>query len=149
MLRKATGMPTVILPRVNESQQKTEVAASDPPAIKPLIVGAPFGNYIQPAGCTATLGTFTAARRGGLVNRAWRIMPTVRYYRRMRAWVNKIGLRNPGIDWLAAKVEQGKIDVMIATMSDRADRREIVGIPGLRYRLGWQISARAPDLNAG
>ena len=27
-------------------------------------------------------------------------------------------------------LEQGKIDMMIATMSDRADRRKIVGIPG-------------------
>ena len=30
-------------------------------------------------------------------------------------------------------LEQGKIDMMIATMSDRADRREIVGIPGPNY----------------
>ncbi len=30
-------------------------------------------------------------------------------------------------------LEQGRIDMMIATMSDRADRREIVGIPGPNY----------------
>ncbi|XAL99389.1 hypothetical protein OT109_17635 [Phycisphaeraceae bacterium D3-23] len=96
---------------MNDSQPHFDDPAGTPPAIQPLIIGAPFGNYIQPAGCTATLGTFTAARRGGLINRAWRIMLTVRYYRRMRAWVNKIGLRNPGIDWLCAKVEAGKIDV--------------------------------------
>ena len=30
-------------------------------------------------------------------------------------------------------LEQGKIDMMIATMSDRADRRKIVGIPGPNY----------------
>ncbi len=30
-------------------------------------------------------------------------------------------------------LEQGKIDMMIATMSDRADRRQIVGIPGPNY----------------
>ena len=30
-------------------------------------------------------------------------------------------------------LEQGKIDMLIATMSDRADRREIVGIPGPNY----------------
>lgn len=84
---------------------------ADRPAIKPLVVSAPFGNYIQPAGCTATLGTFTALRRGGVLNRVWRILLTVRYYRRMKAWVNKIGLRNPGIDWLVSKVQGGKIDV--------------------------------------
>ncbi|WP_432800167.1 hypothetical protein [Poriferisphaera sp. WC338] len=74
---------------------------------KPLIVSAPFGNYVQPSGATATLGTFTAKRRGG---RVIQILKTVRYYRRIRGWVNKIGLRNPGIDWLAAKITAGKID---------------------------------------
>lgn len=81
------------------------------PTIRPLIISAPFGNYIQPAGTTATLGTFTAARRGGVINRAWRVLLTVRYYRKAKAWVNKIGLRNPGIDWLVSKCQQGKVDV--------------------------------------
>jgi polar amino acid transport system substrate-binding protein len=30
-------------------------------------------------------------------------------------------------------LEQGKVDMFIATMSDRSDRREIVGIPGPNY----------------
>ena len=77
------------------------------PTLKPLIISAPFGNYIQPSGATPTLGTFTAAARSG---RVWRILKTVRYSWRMDAWVNKIGLRNPGIDWLVARIEAGKID---------------------------------------
>jgi dihydroorotate dehydrogenase len=75
--------------------------------IRPLVISAPFGNYVQPVGSTPTLGTFTAARRPG---RLWRILRTVRYSPSLGAWVNKIGLRNPGIDWLAAKVRDGKID---------------------------------------
>ncbi|MDA0932441.1 MAG: hypothetical protein O3C51_03195 [Planctomycetota bacterium] len=71
-----------------------------------LVVSAPFGNYVQPEGAVATLGTFTALRRPG---RLWRILKTVRYYPRLRAWVNKIGLRNPGIEWLERKVDAGKI----------------------------------------
>ena len=77
-------------------------------SVRPLIISAPFGNYIQPAGSTPTLGTFTAAARSGRVRR---ILASVRYYWRIRAWVNKIGLRNPGIDWLVSKVESGKVDV--------------------------------------
>lgn len=77
-------------------------------AIKPLVISAPFGNYIQPGGATATLGTFTAAPRPG---RAIRILRTVRYYRRLRAWVNKIGLRNPGMPSLVAKAKAGKVGV--------------------------------------
>jgi len=78
---------------------------------KPLIISAPFGNYIQPKGTTPTLGTFTALRRGGDLNRAWSVLLTMRYYPRMKAWVNRIGLRNPGIDWLVDKCKAGKIDV--------------------------------------
>lgn len=89
----------------------TTESTTPAPAIRPLIISAPFGNYIQPSGTTATLGTFTAARRGGVLNRVWRILLTVRYYRKAKAWVNKIGLRNPGIDWLVTKCNAGKIDV--------------------------------------
>ncbi|MBK8979041.1 MAG: hypothetical protein IPM29_24355 [Planctomycetes bacterium] len=78
-------------------------------AIRPrLIVSAPFGNYVKPAGAVATLGTFTAERRPG---RAWRILKTVRYYPRIGAWVNKIGLRNPGIEHLAERARGGRLDV--------------------------------------
>lgn len=71
-----------------------------------FVISAPFGNYIQPDGAVATLGTFTAKARGG---RLWRILKTVRFYPRLRAWVNKIGLRNPGVDWLVSRVESGRI----------------------------------------
>ena len=76
--------------------------------VERLIVSAPFGNYIQPRGATPTLGTFTRLRRPG---RVIRILKTVRWYPHIGAWVNKIGLRNPGIDWLVGRVESGKIDV--------------------------------------
>lgn len=85
-----------------------DAASDSTPSLHRLIISAPFGNYIQPAGATATLGTFTAAARPG---RLWRILRTVRYYPRIRAWVNRIGLRNPGIDWLARRVQSGRVDV--------------------------------------
>lgn len=72
--------------------------------LEPAVISAPFGNYIQPTGATATLGTFTAQRRRGRVRR---IIRTVRYYWRLKAWVNCIGLRNPGMPWLVQRVEAG------------------------------------------
>lgn len=78
------------------------------PRIRPLTISAPFGNYIRPEGCTATLGTFTAHDRPG---RPWRIAKTVRYYPRLKAWVNKIGLRNPGIGYVDKQVAKGKLDL--------------------------------------
>jgi dihydroorotate dehydrogenase len=79
-------------------------AAAHRLAIRPAVISAPFGNYIQPAGTTPTLGTFTRHARGG---RVWRILKTVRYYPRLGAWVNRIGLRNPGIDWLTDRAGKG------------------------------------------
>jgi len=74
---------------------------------RPLIVAAPFGNYLGRGWATRTLGTFTLFRRppgnpiepvsGG---RLWRILKTVRYNPFHRSWRNKIGLRNPGISSL-------------------------------------------------
>lgn len=82
--------------------------------IEPLVISAPFGNYIQPTGATPTLGTFTAARRPG---RLWRVIRTVRYSPSLNAWVNKIGLRNPGIDWLVARARTGKVNVRTKIVS--------------------------------
>jgi dihydroorotate dehydrogenase len=75
--------------------------------LQALTVSAPFGNYIRPEGCTATMGTFTVKDRPG---RPWRIMKTVRYYPRLKAWVNKIGLRNPGMGWVMKNAKAGKLD---------------------------------------
>ncbi len=77
-------------------------------ALEPLVISAPFGNYIQPDETTATLGTFTAARRGGRPAAFGRALLTVRYYRRLGAWVNQIGLRNPGIDSVQPLPRHGK-----------------------------------------
>lgn len=73
---------------------------------KPVIISAPFGNYVRPAGATPTVGTFTVHRRRG---RWHRILATVRYKRRLGAWVNRIGLRNPGIGWMESRVASGKV----------------------------------------
>ncbi len=79
-----------------------------------VVISAPWGNYVKARGCTRTYGTFTAARRGGVTNRAWRVLKTVRYYPRLDAWVNKIGLRNPGIDWLVEKVKRPNVAAEVA-----------------------------------
>lgn len=78
--------------------------------MKPLIVSAPFGNYLGEGWATRTLGTFTLCPRppgtdaqpakGG---RLIQVLRTVRYNPFKRSWRNKIGLRNPGIHSLHTK----------------------------------------------
>jgi len=74
--------------------------------IEPLVISAPFGNYFQPDNATPTLGTFTLHRRPG---RLWAALTRIWAYPRMGAWVNRIGLRNPGIESIKDKHLGGKI----------------------------------------
>lgn len=77
--------------------------------IQPIIIGAPFGNYIRIPNTTQTIGTFTSAYRGGFWTRVWRALSTVRYYHGIRAWKNRMGLPNPGIASLVGQVHEDKI----------------------------------------
>lgn len=122
-----------------------------PPATIPylhrLIISAPFGNYVQPSGATATLGTFTAQPRPG---RLWRILRTVRYYPRLRAWVNRIGLRNPGIAWLADRVRRGRIDVSDKIISihgfDEAEWRDLLHRSAALRPLAVELNMSCPNV---
>ena len=90
------------------SDEQATSSVGRPPALEPTVIAAPFGNYIHPRGATPTLGTFTAKRRPG---RVMQVLKTVRYYRRLKAWVNHIGLRNPGMAWLVERAGARKVDV--------------------------------------
>ena len=55
-------------------------------------IAAPFGNYIKTKNTISVSGSWTVEKRTG---RIIQIVKTLRYTK--RGWVNKIGLRNPGI----------------------------------------------------
>lgn len=67
-----------------------------------IIVSAPFGNYLSHPSATSTLGTYTVQNRAGFMRwwLIWRVMRTLRRYRKIGAWVNKLGLPNPGLEHL-------------------------------------------------
>lgn len=66
--------------------------------IQPIVISAPFGNYINIPNATSTVGSFTQLQRAGITKRIWKVLQTVRYYPRLHSWVNKLGLPNPGIN---------------------------------------------------
>ncbi|MFM9958753.1 MAG: hypothetical protein ACKVZJ_11815 [Phycisphaerales bacterium] len=115
--------------------------------LQPLIISAPFGNYIQPSGASPTLGTFTNLRRPG---RLWRILRTVRYSPSLGAWVNKIGLRNPGIDWLADRARSGKIDLGNKLISihgfDDAEWDRLSALAAELRPLGVELNMSCPNV---
>lgn len=112
-----------------------------------LIISAPFGNYIQPAGATHTLGTFTALKRPG---RWWRVIRTVRWYPRLGAWVNQIGLRNPGIDDLVARASSGRANVGNAIVSvhgfDDAEWRTLLEKAAPLKPLAVELNMSCPNI---
>jgi dihydroorotate dehydrogenase len=78
--------------------------------IERLVISAPFGNYFGCPHAISTLGTFTPEFRAGRLKRLWRVLLTVRYYPGIGAWKNRLGLPNPGINWLSGHVGCGRID---------------------------------------
>jgi dihydroorotate dehydrogenase len=110
-------------------------------AISRLIIGAPFGNYLNWANCTPTLGTFTRNYRGGVLWRLWRCLLTLRPHPRLRAWSNRLGLPNPGLNWLGEQVISQRINLTgkIVSISARCDNdwyallygtQVLAGMPG-------------------
>lgn len=61
-----------------------------------FFISPPFGNYIRLDNTMSICGSFTLYPRDGLLRQ---VLSTLRYMPRYKGWVNKIGLRNKGIDW--------------------------------------------------
>ena len=80
-----------------------------------LFISPPFGNYISLPFTTSIAGSFTNEPREGLF---LQVIKTVRYSFEMKGWVNKIGLRNKGIDWAIKNVPEDKI-ISIAIMNKK------------------------------
>lgn len=77
-----------------------------------LFISPPFGNYIDLPKTISIRGSFTLNERPG----KWmRILKTLRYIPGV-GWINKIGLRNPGIDHAIKNYKKGTI-VSIAIMN--------------------------------
>ena len=77
-----------------------------------LFISPPFGNYINLPYTVPIRGSFTLNERPG----KWsQIVKTLRYKSTFGGWVNKIGLRNPGIDYAIKTYKKGQI-ISIAIM---------------------------------
>tara|TARA_B100000900_G_scaffold375525_1_gene357691 strand:- start:56 stop:748 length:693 start_codon:yes stop_codon:yes gene_type:complete len=81
-----------------------------------IFISPPFGNYINLPNTIPIRGSFTLNERPG----KWgQILKTLRFIPGV-GWINKIGLRNPGIDYAIQTYKKGEI-ISIAIM----DKKEI------------------------
>jgi dihydroorotate dehydrogenase len=118
------------------------------------IIGAPFGNYLQREGWISTIGTFTPKYRGGLPYRLWRCARTLRYSRENRGWINKLGLPNPGRQWLMTHPKEmtGKIVSLGVAHDDTVEDwvRLLIDVGGRDTQpLAYEINASCPNEKAG
>ncbi len=90
-----------------------------------LFISPPFGNYINLPKTISIRGSFTLYERPG----KWgQIFKTLRYIPHLNGWVNKIGLRNPGIDYAIKTYKKGEI-ISIAIMNQKEIKPIIDKIP--------------------
>ena len=77
-----------------------------------IFISPPFGNYINLPNTIPIRGSFTLNERPG----KWgQILKTLRFIPGV-GWINKIGLRNPGIDYAIETYKKGEI-ISIAIMN--------------------------------
>ena len=89
-----------------------------------IFISPPFGNYINLSNTIPIRGSFTLNERPG----KWgQIFKTLRYISGM-GWVNKIGLRNPGIDYAIKTYKKGQI-ISIAIMEQNEIKPIVDKIP--------------------
>ena len=80
-----------------------------------VFISPPFGTYINLPNTNSIRGSFTLEPRKGLF---LQILKTLRYSNIHSGWINKIGLRNKGIDY-AIKHYDGKHIVSIAILNEK------------------------------
>ena len=84
-----------------------------------IFISPPFGNYLYFSNTIPIKGSFTLEPRSGLFTQ---ILKTLRYSYENRAWINKIGLRNKGLDWAIEEYKKTNheqiISIAIMTKED-------------------------------
>lgn len=78
-----------------------------------LFISPPFGTYLNLPNTISIKGSYTLEPRDG----KWmQILKTLRYSFKHKGWINKIGLRNPGIDYAIKKYKNTNHIVSVAIL---------------------------------
>jgi dihydroorotate dehydrogenase len=79
-----------------------------------FFINPPFGNYLNLPKTISIKGSYTLEPRSGLFTQ---IINTLRYSFEYNGWINKIGLRNPGLDYAINNYKKGDHIVSIAILN--------------------------------
>ena len=90
-----------------------------------IFINPPFGNYFSFEKTISIKGSYTLEPRSGLI---MQVLRTLRYSFEHHGWINKIGLRNPGIDYAIKNYKKNSI-VSVAILNKEDIPKLIKKIP--------------------
>lgn len=88
-----------------------------------LLLSPPFSNYINLPKTKSIKGTFTLQPRSGLFLQT---LYTLRYDFQNKGWINKIGLRNKGIDWAIKKYKNDKQSIVSIAILEHSEIKKLL-----------------------
>ena len=104
-----------------------------------LFISAPFGNYLKFENTISVIGTYTLHPRPG---RLKQIIKTLRYIRG-EGWVNRLGLRNPGIESGLSKYKRYEEVLSIAGLNDNEWLQLLEAVP---YNVDLELNLSCPNI---
>lgn len=105
-----------------------------------FFISPPFGNYLNLPHTIPIKGSFTLEPRDGLIGQ---ILKTFRYSFEHDGWINKIGLRNRGIDYAIKNYKKGEV-ISIAILKETDVDSIIKKIP---EDMDIEINVSCPNLD--
>ena len=106
-----------------------------------LFISPPFGNYISLPYCKSVKGSYTLEERKGLFQQ---IINTLHYDFSKDGWVNKIGLRNKGIDYGIKNYNHEKDILSIAILKEDDINQIVSKVP---EDTNIEINVSCPNIN--
>ena len=104
-----------------------------------LFLSPPFGNYINLPKTKSIKGSFTLRQRSGLF---LQIITTLRYSFIYNGWINKIGLRNKGIDWAISKYKNTNHIISICILNEDEIEQFLKKIPD---KMNLELNISCPN----
>ena len=108
-----------------------------------IFISPPFGNYLDIKNTISIKGSFTLESRDGLYSQ---ILKTLRYSFEYNGWINKIGLRNKGIDYAIDdyKKNKSKFIYSIALFNEKEIDKIVNKIP---EDMNIEINVSCPNVD--
>jgi len=106
-----------------------------------LFISPPFGNYIYLPNTMSIKGSYTLEPRSGLIQQ---ILKTFRYSFKYKGWVNKIGLRNKGLEYGIKNYNPCR-DIISIAILDKNENPKIINI--LPENTNIELNISCPNVN--